>query len=97
MQGIFGVYYKKDVLIPSDHTEGTGQSVTEKKNASKITFGCHFLSYKEIESCYKLKFSNLYIFTNWWCKPLIFQTEILSNRILSLKYLNSIQHWVAKI
>ena len=39
---------------------------------------------------HKLKFSNSYIFTTWWCKPLIFQTWIIwSNRIQSLKYLRS--------
>ena len=28
----------------------------------------------EMSFCHKLKFSNPYIFTIWWCKPLIFQT-----------------------
>ena len=50
---------------------------------------------KELSLCHKLKFSNLYIFTTGWCRPLIFQTNIIwSNRILSLKYL---RHWVAQI
>ena len=42
---------------------------------------------KEMSFCNKLKFSNSYIFANWWCKPLIFQTYIIwSNHIHSLKY-----------
>ena len=39
---------------------------------------------------HKLKFSNPFIFTTWWCKALIFQTYIIrSNRIYSLTYLRS--------
>ena len=40
--------------------------------------------------CHKLKFSNPYIFANWWCKPLIFQTRVICpNRNHNLKYLRS--------
>ena len=36
------------------------------------------------------KISNLYILATWWCKPLIFQTEIiLFNKSNSLKYFKS--------
>ena len=43
---------------------------------------------KELSLCYKLKFSNPYIFTTGWRRSLIFQTYIIwSNRIHSLKYL----------
>ena len=45
---------------------------------------------KELSLCHKLKFSNPYIFTTGWRRPLIFQTYIIwSNRIHSLKYLRS--------
>ena len=38
----------------------------------------------------KIKYLNLNIFRTRWCKPLIFQTQIIwSNRIHSLKYLRS--------
>ena len=38
--------------------------------------------------CNKLKICNSFIFATWWCKPLIFKTEIKwSNRIDRLKYL----------
>ena len=41
-------------------------------------------------ACNKLWFSNLYIFETQWCKPLIFQTDIIwSNRTDSLKYQSS--------
>ena len=43
---------------------------------------------KELSLCHKLKFSNPYIFTTGWRRPLIFQTyNIWCNRIHSLKYL----------
>ena len=43
---------------------------------------------KELGLCYKLKFSNPYIFAIRWCKPLIFQNYIVwFYRIQSLKYL----------
>ena len=42
---------------------------------------------KELSLCNK---PNTHIFSTWWCKPLIFQTQIFSsNRIQSLKYLRS--------
>ena len=45
---------------------------------------------KELSFCHKLKSSDLNIFSTWWCKPLIFQTQIiLSITIYSLKYLIS--------
>ena len=45
---------------------------------------------KELSLCNKLWFSNTYIFSTGWCKPLIFQTYIFSsNRIHCFKYLRS--------
>ena len=45
---------------------------------------------KELSLCYKLKLSNPYILVISWCKPLIFQTQIiLSKKIYSLKFLRS--------
>ena len=42
---------------------------------------------KELSLCNK---PNTHMFSTWWCKPLIFQTQIFSsNRIQSLKYLRS--------
>ena len=53
-------------------------SQTFEENKKKLSFG------------HKLKFSNWYIFVNWRCKPLIFQTKtIWSYRIHSLKYQRS--------
>ena len=50
-----------------------------------FSFYIHWL--KELSYCHKLKFSMSYVFTTWWCKPLICQTKIiLSNRIHSLIY-----------
>ena len=41
-------------------------------------------------TCVINKLTYTYIFSTWWCKPLIFQTWIFSsNRIHSLKYLRS--------
>ena len=45
-------------------------------------------SAKELSLCNKSKFSNTYIYTTKFCKPLIFQALIvLFNRSHSLKYL----------
>ena len=50
---------------------------------------------KELSFCHKLKFSNPYTFVTWWCKFVIFQTQIIkSSRIYSLKN-QSLQNWVA--
>ena len=35
---------------------------------------CRNYCVKESSLCNKLWFSNIYIFSTWWCKPLIFQT-----------------------
>ena len=42
---------------------------------------------KDLSLCHKLRFSNPWIFANWWRKPLIFQTinSVRPNN-LSLKY-----------
>ena len=48
------------------------------------------LEVKELSVWNKIKYLNLNIFRTRWCKPLIFQTQIIwSNRIHSLKYLRS--------
>ena len=48
----------------------------------------YYINVKELSLCIKLWFSNTYIFSTCWSKPLIFQTLIFSsNRIHSLKYL----------
>ena len=45
---------------------------------------------KELSFRHKIQFSNPYIFTTWFCKPLIFKTKnIWSNRIQSLKFKRS--------
>ena len=42
----------------------------------------------ELISLPNLKFSNPYILSTWWCKPMLFPFKIIwSNRIHSLKYL----------
>jgi len=51
-----------------------------------------FKSWKELNLCLKLKFSNpyIYIYGTWCCRLLIFLTKIIwCNRIHSLKYLRS--------
>ena len=49
---------------------------------------------KGIKLCHKLKFSNPYIFSTWWCKPFILQCYIIwSNRIQSWKCLRSATYW----
>ena len=49
-----------------------------------------FLQTKGLSLWNKIKYSNLNIFRTRFCKPLIFQTQIIwSNRIHSLKYLRS--------
>ena len=43
------------------------------------------LLFEELSLCHDIKYSNAYIFATWWCKPLIFQTQIIwSKRIHSL-------------
>ena len=45
---------------------------------------------KKLNFCHKLKSSDPNFFATWWCKPMIFQTQIiLSISINSLKYLRS--------
>ena len=36
-----------------------------------------FVSIMELSPCHKLKFSSIYIFAPWWCKPVIFETLII--------------------
>ena len=58
----------------------------------KLAANSNFLlPWKELSLCHKSQFSNTYIFTTKWCKPLIFQTyTVWYNRSHSLKYLRSI-------
>ena len=63
---------------------------TLKEENQKFNWKKNLIETKELSFYQKLKLSNPFIFTIWWCKPLIFQTYIIwSNRIHCLKYQRS--------
>ena len=71
-----------------DGTRFTVHCTRYTVHGTRYNFIILHLMRKTKELSHVLKFSNPYILSAWWCKPFIFQTQIISStRIYNFKYL----------